>query len=84
MKQLQRTARRRLATRHRPTPGLNLEIDSKSAIICHSLTRTSRNQNGERGRWRMRRVEVAYPSLTVGALNLVPEFSATLDTNLMM
>ena len=33
-----------------------------------SLTRTSR-QNGERGRWRMRRVEAADPSLTVGALS---------------
>ena len=32
----------------------------------------------------MKRVEAANPSLTVGALNLVPEFSATFDTNLMM
>ena len=49
-----------------------------------NLTRTSRNQKGERGRWRMRRVEAANPSLTVGAPNLVPEFSATFDTNLVM
>ena len=32
----------------------------------------------------MRRVEAANPSLTVGAPNLVPEFFATFDTNLMM
>ena len=32
----------------------------------------------------MRRVEAANPSLTVGALNLVPEFSATFDMNFMM
>ncbi len=32
----------------------------------------------------MRRVEAANPSLTVGPPNLVPEFSATFDTNLMM
>ena len=32
----------------------------------------------------MRRVEAANPSLTVGAPNLAPEFSATFDTNLMM
>ena len=49
-----------------------------------TLTRTSRNQKGERGRWRMRRVVAANRSLTVAALNLVPEFSATFDTNLMM
>ena len=39
---------------------------------------------GECGRWRMRHVEAANPSLTVGSLNLVPEFSATFETNLMM
>ena len=38
----------------------------------------------ERGRWRSRRVEAANRSLTVAAPNLVPEFSATFDTNLMM
>ena len=32
----------------------------------------------------MRRVEAANPSLTVGALNLAPEFSATLGANFMM
>ena len=31
----------------------------------------------------MRRVVAANRSLTVAALNLVPEFSATFDTNLM-
>ena len=45
------------------------------ARIFQHLTRTSRNQRGERGRCRMRRVEAANPSLTVGALNLAPEFS---------
>ena len=40
------------------------------------VTRTSRNQNGERGRWRMRRVGAANPSLTVGAPSLAAEFSA--------
>ena len=39
---------------------------------------------GGSGRWRMRRVEAANPSLTVAAPNLVPEFSATFDTNLMV
>ena len=38
-----------------------------------SLARTSRNQREERGRWRMRRVVAANPSLTVGALNLQRE-----------
>ena len=38
------------------------------ARISHRLTRTSRNQRGERGRCRLRRVEAANPSLTVGAL----------------
>ena len=32
----------------------------------------------------MRRVEAADPSLAFGALELVPQFSATFDTNLMM
>ena len=32
-----------------------------------SVEPPSRNQRGERGRWRMRRVEAANPSLTVGA-----------------
>ncbi len=32
----------------------------------------------------MRRVEAANRSLTVAAPNLVPEFSATFDTNLMV
>ncbi len=36
----------------------------------HSLTRTSRHQRGDRDRWRMRRVEAANPSLTVGAPRL--------------
>ena len=49
-----------------------------------SLTRTSRNQRGERDRCRMRRVEAANPSLTVGALSLDPEFSATFGANFMM
>ena len=39
-----------------------------------SLARTSRNKRGERGCWRMRRVEAANPSLMVGALSLAPEF----------
>ena len=49
-----------------------------------TLTRTSRNQKGERGRWRMRRVEAANPSLTVGAPILALAFPATFDTNFMM
>ena len=50
----------------------------------HFLSRTSRNQRGDRGRCRMRRVEAANPSLTVGAPNLAPEFSATFGANFMM
>ena len=41
-------------------------------------------KRGERGRWRMRRVEAADPSLAVGALNLVPEVPATFGANFMM
>ena len=48
------------------------------------LTRTSRNRKRRRGRWRMRRVEAANRLLTRAAPNLVPESSATFDTNLMM
>ena len=42
-----------------------------------SLTRTSRNQRGERGRCRMRRVEAANRSLTVAALSFDSRISAT-------
>ena len=52
-------------------------------LAGHTFTRTSRNPKGERGHYRMERIDAANPSLT-GALNLVPEFSATFDTNLMM
>ena len=45
-----------------------------------ALTRTSRNQKGELGRWRMRCAGAAYRSLTVAAPNLVAEFSTTFDT----
>ena len=55
-----------------------------SSLLSQTLTRTSRNQNGERGRCRMRRVEAANPSLTVGAPSLAPEFSATFGANFMM
>ena len=49
-----------------------------------SVTRTSRNQDGERGCHREPRAEAANPSLTVGALSLAPESSATLGANFMM
>ena len=48
------------------------------------MTRTSRNGDRKRDRCQTRRVEAANPALTVGALSLVPEFSATFGTNFMM
>ena len=42
-----------------------------------AVTRTSRNQNGERGRWRVPCAKAADPSLAFGALNRAAEFSAT-------
>ena len=64
---------------------------SKSQVESCPLARTdpalawaSREQRGEGGRCRMRRVEAANPSLTVGALSLAPEFSATFGANFML
>ena len=45
---------------------------------------TSRNQEGERGRRRMRRGEAAGPSLAFWALSLASAFSGTFGANFMM
>ena len=42
--------------------------------VRRRLMRTSRGRRGERGRWRMRRVVAANPSLTVGAPGRPPKF----------